>query len=48
MQVRTQNVTVSHLSKMVIQTLKEHADLLDKGALIIVDENKKRVRILPL
>ena len=48
MQVRTQNVTISHLSKMVIHTLKDHADLLEKGALIIVDENKKRVRILPL
>jgi predicted nuclease of predicted toxin-antitoxin system len=47
-QVRTQNVTISHISKMVINTLKDHEDLLGKGALIIIDENKKRVRILPL
>jgi len=33
---------------MVIHTLKNHADLLEKGALIIVDKNKKRVRKLPL
>ena len=47
-QVKTQNVTVPHLSKMVIHALKNHADLLEKGALLILDENKKRIRILPL
>lgn len=47
-QVRTQNVTISHLSKMIISTLKDHADLLDKGALLVIDEDKQRIRILPL
>jgi predicted nuclease of predicted toxin-antitoxin system len=47
-QVRTQNVTVPHLSKMIIPTLEDYADLLAKGALLIIDEDKKRIRILPL
>ena len=47
-QVRTQNVTVSHLSNMVISTLEIYADLLEKGALLVLDEDKKRIRILPL
>jgi predicted nuclease of predicted toxin-antitoxin system len=47
-QVRTQNVTVSYLSKMVIPALKSYTELLEKGALIVLDEDKKRIRILPL
>jgi len=40
-QVRTQNVTISHLSKMIIEALESCAELLEKGALLIVDEDKK-------
>ena len=47
-QVRTQNVTVAHLSKMVISTVESYAGLLTKGVLITLDEDKKRIRILPL
>ena len=47
-QVRTQDVTVTHLKNMVIKTLLEHAAVLEEGALLILDEHKKRVRILPL
>jgi predicted nuclease of predicted toxin-antitoxin system len=47
-QVRTQNVTVAHLSKMVISAIETYADLLLKDALIVLDEDKKRIRILPL
>jgi len=47
-QVRTQNVTIAHLSKMVISSLVTYTDLLKKGALIVLDEDKKRIRILPL
>ena len=47
-QVRTQNATVTHLSKMVISSLETYADLLLKGALLVLDEDKKRIRILPL
>jgi len=47
-QVRTQNVTVSHLSKMIIPILKDYAELMDKGALLVIEEDKNRLRILPL
>jgi len=47
-QVRTQNVTISHLSKIVLPALKAHAGLLEKGALLTADEDKQRIRILPL
>jgi predicted nuclease of predicted toxin-antitoxin system len=47
-QVRTQDVSISHLSKIIIQTILNHSELLTKGALLVIDEDKKRVRILPL
>jgi predicted nuclease of predicted toxin-antitoxin system len=47
-QVRTQDVTIPHLSKMVISAFKTYADLLAKGALLVLDEDKNRIRILPL
>jgi predicted nuclease of predicted toxin-antitoxin system len=47
-QVRTQNVTVVHLSKMLIPALNSYSGLLDKGAILVVDEDKQRIRILPL
>lgn len=47
-QVRTQNVTIEHLSKMVFSTIATYEDLLNKGALLVLDEDKRRIRILPL
>jgi predicted nuclease of predicted toxin-antitoxin system len=47
-QVRTQDVTPAHLSGMMLAALRNHESQLDAGALIILDEGKSRVRILPL
>jgi predicted nuclease of predicted toxin-antitoxin system len=47
-QVRTQNVTVPYLSSILFPTIKTYADLLEKGALLVIDEDKKRLRILPV
>ena len=47
-QVRTQNVSVSHLSKMIFPILKDYAELMQKGALLVIDEDKSRLRVLPL
>ena len=47
-QVRTQNVTIMHLSNMVIRTINTYSELLNKGALLILEEQKERIRILPL
>jgi predicted nuclease of predicted toxin-antitoxin system len=47
-QVRTQDVTPAHLSGMIIAALRNYESLLESGALIVLDEAKSRVRILPL
>lgn len=47
-QVRTQDVTPAHLERTVISSLRQHAASLEAGALIILDESRARVRILPL
>lgn len=47
-QVRTQDVTPRHLEAMVIDALKKYESLLEAGALIVLDESKSRIRILPL
>lgn len=47
-QVRIQNVNPSYLSGLIISLLNQFKEHLDKGALITVNENKSRVRILPL
>jgi predicted nuclease of predicted toxin-antitoxin system len=47
-QVRTQDVTPSHLSSMLLAVVHRYESQLTSGALIILDEGKSRVRILPL
>jgi predicted nuclease of predicted toxin-antitoxin system len=46
-QARTQDVMPQTLGKRILQILDEHGEVLQKGALITVDETKSRVRILP-
>jgi len=47
-QVRTQDVTPAHLEKAVVSVLRANESLLDSGALIVLDEARSRVRILPI
>jgi predicted nuclease of predicted toxin-antitoxin system len=47
-QVRTQDVTPGHLEKSVVDILRRYEELLESGAMIILDEVKCRMRILPL
>lgn len=46
-QVRTQDVMPGHLESLVVKILRENESELESGALITVDENKSRLRILP-
>ena len=48
LQVRTQDPTPEHCGQIITATLARHADVLAKGALVSVDQNRARVRILPL
>jgi predicted nuclease of predicted toxin-antitoxin system len=47
-QVRTQDVTPAHLAPAVMEVLQANEALLEAGALIVLDEGRSRVRILPL
>ena len=47
-QVRTQDVTPAHLETRMAEVLGAHRSALEQGALVVVDETKRRVRILPL
>lgn len=47
-QVRAQNVVPEHLEALVVAAIQQHETLLETGALIVVDENSSRARVLPL
>ena len=47
-QVRTQDVTPDHLQAALIDVLDTNGSLLESGCLIVLDEARSRVRILPL
>jgi len=46
-QVRAQDIMPSRLAIRLLKLLRHYESLLEKGALITVDETKDRVRILP-
>ncbi len=48
LQVRGQDVLPESLGPVVIAALSQHADVLQAGALVVVDVKKARVRVLPL
>ena len=48
LQVRGQNVLPDHMASIVVAALKQHETDLHDGALVVVDESRKRVRILPI
>ena len=47
-QVRGQNVLPDHMAPTVVTALKQHETDLAAGALVVVDESKSRVRVLPI
>lgn len=48
LQVRGQDVLPDHMGSLVIAALRQHEVELVSGALVVVDESKCRVRILPI
>ena len=48
LQVRGQNVLPEHLGPMVVAALRQHDAALAAGAIVVVEEKKSRVRVLPL
>ena len=47
-QVRTQRVLPEHLRKLVVSAIRSYEQELIGGALVVVEANRSRVRILPL
>ena len=47
-QVRTHDVTPEHLEPALIDVLENNRSALEAGCLIVLDETRSRVRILPL
>lgn len=47
-QVRTQDVLPASLGPVVVSALRQHEADLVAGALVVVDEGKLRVRVLPI
>lgn len=47
-QVRAQNVTPESLGDLVVAAIRDHAQSLEAGALITIDESTMRVRVLPI
>ncbi|MFN3848016.1 MAG: DUF5615 family PIN-like protein [Spirosomataceae bacterium] len=47
-QVRTQNLMPSHIGGKILEILSSFKQQLDEGSLITLDDEKLRVRILPI
>ena len=47
-QIRAQDLTPKHLAPLVVKTLLRFTPELEAGALVTVDEQRQRVRLLPL
>ncbi len=47
-QIRGQNVMPDHMGHLMIVAIRQHEADLESGALVVVEEGKNRVRILPI
>ncbi|HXU34645.1 MAG TPA: DUF5615 family PIN-like protein [Thermoanaerobaculia bacterium] len=47
-QVRTEDVLPPSIGPLVLAALRQHRELLEKGALAVIDSATSRVRMLPL
>lgn len=47
-QVRGQNVMPSHMAAIVLAALVQHEAALAAGALVVIDESRLRVKVLPI
>jgi predicted nuclease of predicted toxin-antitoxin system len=48
LQVRGQNVLPEHMGPLILAALGQYGSVLAAGALVVVEESRSRVRILPL
>ena len=48
LQVRAENILPNYLEDFVVAALTQHETDLSTGALVVVDESRSRVRVLPI
>ena len=48
LQVRSQDVLPDHLERLVVAAIGRHETDLESGAIVVIDESRNRVRILPI
>ena len=48
LQVRAENILPDYLEDFVVAALIQHETDLSTGALVLVDESRSRVRVLPI
>ena len=48
LQIRAEDILPDHLESSVIAALNQHERDLASGALVVVDESRSRVRVLPI
>ena len=48
LQIRAENILPDHVESSVIAALNQHQTDLSSGALVVVDESRSRVRVLPI
>ncbi len=48
LQVRGEDVLPGHMGNLVVAAIRQHESDLESGALVVVEERKNRVRILPI
>ena len=47
-QVRTQDISPHHIGDLVLSAIKQFEESLKQGALVSLDKNRARARVLPL
>ncbi|PKL18126.1 MAG: hypothetical protein CVV49_07480 [Spirochaetae bacterium HGW-Spirochaetae-5] len=46
--IRSKNIMIKSFSEKLIQTLNENREVILDGAILVIDDDKMRIRILPL
>lgn len=47
-QLRSQSVLPDEATPLVLATLRQHSEVLERGALVVIDAARSRARILPI
>lgn len=48
LQVRGEDVLPDHMGNLLVAAIRQHEAELESGALVVVEERKNRVRVLPI